>query len=70
MRVIIRKMGNSQGVILPKHVLAQAGLETEAELVVEKDAIVLRRPQPRARSGWADASRIIAENGDDADLTW
>ena len=69
MKVAIRKLGNSQGVILPKPVLAQAGLEGEAELTVEGDAIVLRRPSPRVREGWAQASRRIAEGGHDA-LEW
>jgi hypothetical protein len=31
MKVVIRKMGNSQGVIIPKPVLAQAGLVSECQ---------------------------------------
>jgi antitoxin MazE len=62
-------MGNSQGVIIPKPLLAQAGLENEAEMVVENGAIVLRRPQRKAREGWAEASQAVAAAGDDA-LVW
>jgi len=62
-------MGNSQGVIIPKPILAQVGLEEEAEMVVEKDCIVLRRPRKNVREGWAEASRRIAAAGDDA-LVW
>lgn len=69
MKTAIRRMGNSQGVIIPKPVLAQVGLEDEAEMVVEKDCIVLRRPQNKARAGWAEASRKIAAQGDD-ELVW
>ena len=69
MRTPIRKMGNSQGVIIPKPLLAQAGLENEAEMVVENGAIVLRRPRRKAREGWAEASRAVAASGDDA-LVW
>jgi antitoxin MazE len=69
MRTVIRKLGNSQGVIIPKPLLAQAGLEHEAEMVVENGAIVLRRPERRAREGWAQASQAIAAAGDDA-LVW
>lgn len=69
MRTPIRKMGNSQGVIIPKPLLAQAGLENEAEMVVENGAIVLRRPQRKAREGWAEASQAVAAAGDDA-LVW
>jgi len=33
---------------------------------VENDAIVLRRPKHKAREGWAEASKALAESGDDA----
>jgi antitoxin MazE len=59
-------MGNSQGVLIPKPVLAQLGLEGEVEMEVENDSIVLRRPQKKVREGWADASKSLAESGDDA----
>jgi len=58
-------MGNSQGVLIPKPILAQLGLEDEVEMEVENDAIVLRKPQKKARQGWADASKAIAHAGDD-----
>lgn len=59
-------MGNSHGVIIPKPILIQLGLEDEAELSVERDAIVLRKPRRQVREGWAEASKLIAESGDDA----
>ena len=65
MKITIRKIGNSQGVVLPKPVLAQAGLEDEAELTIEDGAVVLRKPQRPVRVGWAAASRRLAEQGDD-----
>jgi antitoxin MazE len=69
MKITIRKMGNSQGVIIPKPVLAQVGLDDEAEMSVEQGAIVLRRPRKGLREGWVDASKAIAASGDDA-LVW
>ena len=69
MKIAIRRMGNSRGVILPKPVLAQVGLTDEAEIVVEKDSIILRKPRGKARAGWADASRRIAKEGADK-LVW
>ncbi|WP_168794064.1 AbrB/MazE/SpoVT family DNA-binding domain-containing protein [Paraburkholderia aromaticivorans] len=66
MKTTIRRMGNSQGVLIPKPVLAQLGLEKEVEMEVENDAIVLRRPRQKAREGWAEASKALAESGDDA----
>ncbi|TAL55834.1 AbrB/MazE/SpoVT family DNA-binding domain-containing protein [Pandoraea sp.] len=66
MRTTIRRMGNSQGVLIPKPVLAQLGLENEVEMEVEDDTIILRRPRRKAREGWAEASKALAESGDDA----
>ena len=69
MKATIRRFGNSQGVIIPKPVLAQVGLEDEAEMMVEKDAIIIRKPRKHAREGWAKASQAIAKAGDDI-LVW
>ncbi len=69
MKIAIRRMGNSQGVIIPKPVLAQVGLTDEAEMTVEKGAIVLRKPSSKARAGWAEASRALTESRDD-ELVW
>ena len=69
MKIAIRKMGNSQGVIIPKPVLAQLGLEGEAEMSIERDALVLRKPRKAVREGWADAAKAIAASGDDR-LVW
>ena len=69
MKIAIRRMGNSQGVIIPKPILAQVGLEGEAEMVVEKGAIVLRKPVSDVRAGWAAASRRLAQLGDD-EIVW
>jgi len=49
--------------------LREAGLQKEAEMVLERGAIVLRKPRRNPREGWADASRRIAEAGDDR-LIW
>jgi antitoxin MazE len=62
----IRRMGNSQGVLIPKPLLQQIGLEDQAEMLVEGDALVLRRPRTSPRSGWAEASKKLAAAGDDA----
>ena len=66
MKTIIRKIGNSQGVVIPKPLLAQVGLEGEAEMTVEGGALVLRKAVRPARAGWAEAARSIAKHGGDA----
>ncbi|NRO96479.1 AbrB/MazE/SpoVT family DNA-binding domain-containing protein [Paraburkholderia sp. NMBU_R16] len=65
MRATIRKMGNSQGILIPKPILAQLGLEGEVEMEIKGDALVVRRAPKRARDGWAEASKAIADAGDD-----
>jgi antitoxin MazE len=65
LQIAIRQIGNSQGIVIPKPLLAQIGLEGYAEVTVEGDALVLRRAAKPARSGWAEAAKSIAERGDD-----
>jgi len=65
----IRRVGNSRGIIIPKPLLKQAGLKREAEIALERGAIVLRKPRRNPRQGWAEASRRIAAAGDDR-LIW
>ncbi|MGH7727344.1 MAG: AbrB/MazE/SpoVT family DNA-binding domain-containing protein [Vulcanimicrobiaceae bacterium] len=66
MKAALQRIGNSQGIILPKPLLAQIGLIDEIELTVERDAIVLRKPRRVVREGWADAAKRIAAANDDA----
>lgn len=69
MRIAIRKLGNSQGIIIPKPLLAQAGLTDEADLLIENGALTLRPVKRSPREGWAEASRKIAAASDDT-LVW
>lgn len=68
MEVAIRAIGNSKGVVLPKPLLAQAGLAqaATAEIEVADGCIVLRSPRPAARAGWALAAQQLAQKGEDA----
>jgi len=82
MQIPIRKIGNSKGIVIPKPLLSQAGLEETVDMTVEGDAIVLRKPPNTARDGWAEAARGLASRGGDelvmgefgneadADLVW
>jgi antitoxin MazE len=65
LQVSIRRIGNSQGIVIPKPLLLQAGLEGEAEMTIEDGALVIRKPGRPARSGWSDAARRIAEASND-----
>lgn len=69
MRTAIRKIGNSQGVLIPKPLLAEAGLEAGVDMSVENGALVLRpAPPAKLRAGWAEAAQVLAKAGDDAPL--
>jgi antitoxin MazE len=67
MEISIRTIGNSKGVVLPKALLAQVGLEDQrtANVVVENGAIILRKPIKAVRAGWAEAAAAVAANGAD-----
>ena len=67
MHVTIRQIGNSQGIVIPKPLLAQVGLDGgEAEMTIEGGALVLRKPAKPARAGWAEVAQKIAQRGNDA----
>jgi antitoxin MazE len=61
----IVRIGNSQGIRIPKVVLEQAGLKEMVELEVRKGQLVVR-PVSRPRDGWEDQFRAMAEREDDA----
>jgi antitoxin MazE len=65
MLTTIRRLGNSQGILIPKPLLRQVGLVDQAEMLVEGDSLVLRRPKAEPRKGWAAAAERVATAGDD-----
>ncbi len=66
MRITIRRIGNSKGMIIPTAMLQQVGLDAEADVSVEDGALVVRAPAKPVRDGWAEASQEIAQHGDDS----
>lgn len=64
MRTRIIKIGNSQGVRIPKLFLEQSRLLEEVEMEAQEDQIILRAVT-RPRQGWEEAFRAMAEQGDD-----
>jgi antitoxin MazE len=75
-------MGNSQGILIPKPILVQLGLEGKADLQVRDGVIEIRAVQRDPREGWANDAKRIAQESDeglvwpefgnqaDADLKW
>ena len=64
MKTRIVRIGNSQGIRIPKLALDQTGLGEEVELELLDDCIAIRSAH-HPRSGWEDAFRAMAERGDD-----
>jgi antitoxin MazE len=71
MRAPVRKMGNSAGIIIPKPILSQVGVEAgdDLDLSLEGRRIVLVPAKRHPRAGWAAAAKEIAEQRDDK-LVW
>ena len=69
MEVTIRKMGNSQGVLIPQPILSQLGLEAKADLQVRDGVIEIRAVRRNPREGLDDDARRLALQGGDA-LVW
>jgi antitoxin MazE len=58
------RIGNSQGIRIPRVVVEQTGLQGELELEVRRRQLVVR-PASRPREGWEDRFRQMADRGDD-----
>ena len=58
------KIGNSQGIRIPKVLVDQFNLGEEIELL-SKDGMLLIRPAFHPRLGWDEQFRAMAEHGDD-----
>jgi len=64
MKARIIKIGNSQGIRIPKVILEQTGLGEEVELEIQDDQIIIR-PLAYPRQGWEEAFESMAAQGDD-----
>ena len=67
MRARVVKIGNSQGIRIPKILLDQTGILDDVELEVEKNQIVIR-PISNPRGDWEADFKAMAHEGDDAPI--
>jgi antitoxin MazE len=63
-RTRIVRIGNSQGIRVPRPLLEQAQLPEEVELYAEPGRLVVRAARG-PRDGWADAARAMRARGED-----
>jgi antitoxin MazE len=61
----IVKIGNSQGVRIPKRLLEQANIDKAVELEIQDGRVIIRSASV-AREGWEGAFKAMAAAGDDA----
>jgi antitoxin MazE len=64
MKTRIVRLGNSEGIRIPKPLLEQTGLSGEVEISVQDGSLIIKRAR-KPRAGWAAAFKNMAENGDD-----
>ncbi len=82
---VIRKIGNSQGILLPRAILQQAGIENTVDIEVTDGALILRAVKKHPRDGWEaafdkainageqpenDLFNGVKNQFDDTDWTW
>ena len=60
----IVKIGNSQGIRIPKILLEQSALGEEVDLILEAEQIVIRSAHS-VRQGWDEAFQSMHALGDD-----
>ncbi|NEN95240.1 MAG: AbrB/MazE/SpoVT family DNA-binding domain-containing protein [Moorea sp. SIO3I7] len=64
MKAAIVRIGDSQGIRIPKAIIEECGLANVVEITVE-DGKVIISPVSQSRQGWEEAFKEMAENGDD-----
>jgi antitoxin MazE len=67
-RTRIIRIGNSQGIRIPKTLLEQSGIGAEVELEVHGDHLTIRTA-PQLRKGWDAAFAEMAIQNDDVITT-
>ncbi len=60
----IVRIGNSQGIRIPKILLEQSGIHTEVEIEVQGDHLTIRTAS-RLRNGWDEAFAAMSKQDDD-----
>jgi antitoxin MazE len=64
MKTKIVRIGNSQGVRIPKAFVEQCHLQGEIDMLV-RNRILILRPSSKPRENWKEGFMKMAKNGDD-----
>ncbi len=69
MHAEIRQVGNSKGIILPKSILKQCRFETEIDLEVREEGLLIK-PVSGKRAGWKEAFLAAKPENDLESQDW
>ncbi len=61
MQAILRKIGNSKGVIIPSAFIEQLNIKDSVEIQIDDGAIILKPVQNKIRQGWFDNYQADAD---------
>lgn len=64
MKTKLIRIGNSQGIRIPKPLIEESGLSGEIEMILRDNEIVLRSAE-ETRKDWDEAFEEMARQGDD-----
>jgi antitoxin MazE len=64
MKTKIIRIGNSQGVRIPKPLIEESGITKEVEMILRDNEIILRSADI-VRKGWESSFKKMAEQNDD-----
>jgi len=64
MKASIIKIGNSQGLRIPKPIIEQCGFNHEVELEIHEKKLIIK-PTTHPRHNWDKAFQAMAQKGDD-----
>ena len=65
LQIAIRAIGNSKGVVIPKIILEQSGIQEIVEMSVDGEKIILSKPKNTVREHWAQDAQDLAKAGED-----
>ena len=63
MKIDIIKIGNSQGIRIPKTIMEQCGFTDSVDIEIKDDSLILS--SHKVREGWLESFQEMAVNGDD-----
>jgi antitoxin MazE len=66
MKAKVVSIGNSKGIRLPKAILMQCHISDEVEMQIKGKSLIIKAPDFKARHGWEQSFKEMADNGEDA----